>query len=359
MQTLSAPPAADGVPHFAAFELASEGSSGVAEAIKELPGLMLAHVLRNPGERDRLITYWASLSTYALNRASVQKLAGSAAQATEGLVDVVVVPSVKWWKRVKLSTWILSAAALLGAVEAIADYFDHLFEPPQLMIKPDKSRFEALEGTQWQAHVAVINQLLKTEHRDVRLQATLAGADNKPVPVRILENELPTLAVGATRDIQIEGVAPPAGVYTLSLDVDAHAGWLRRGRSFPASALIVVFPKKPLSRVTLVESNATMARFNVDITMGNAAPKGLDCDLEIQGVPGLHYDHQISSYDLALSSDSMQSADSGADSDTVLHWSAGASTVHSAQVLFALSGLPGTDWKAVARATPVCRNRSE
>jgi hypothetical protein len=93
--------------------------------------------------------------------------------------------------------------------------------------------------------------------------------------------------------------------------------------------------------------------------MGNAAPQGLDCELEIQGVPGLQYDHQIFSLAVPILSDKFVAADDGAKSDSVLHWSTAPVTSHAARVDFVLSGAAGTNWAMVQNSKPTCLNRSE
>lgn len=352
-------PPRETVPYFASFELPRNVADPAADLLLDLPGLVLSHLLRTGDGTSKLFTYWSSADHFQCSRRELARRL-NATQPLRGRVTRIATPPLPWWRRIAPSTLILSAAALLGALDALVNHFELGFARPHLLVKPEHERHELIEGQALNISAKVLNQLPTVSHRDVRVLARLEDAHGKRQDVHIDEAEFPVLIGGGSKDIRIGGIVPAAGDYTLKFHARAAAGWFMPMRDFDATQSVKVWPRDPHGRLRRVESGSSWGRFAGDIDVGYAAAQGLRCELALRGAPGLRYGGRIN-MQVPVSHDSWTSAGEGRRAVAMLIWATGAVAGKQRVIVEVdLIGPVGTDWAALpARAALSCQPRKE
>ena len=365
LQSLANPPGAAAdvkpVPHFGPFELPMGTGELPKDALRDIPSLMLSHIVRRGDGASILFTYWSTSDHYESSKDALAQRIGSVPGAGAGHVTAMTVREVGWWRKVKPTTLLLSLAALFGAFEVITNEFDRGFAEPSLLVKPAKTRLEAIEGTEWMTSVQVVNQLLKVDHHGVRVKAALRSEGAASAPVNVVDIEVPSLAGGVTKDIAVETKLPlEPGPHVLDITASAKAGFFRERQVFSGKVDVFVWPQQPTGRLYLVNSSDGWGRYQAQIALGYAAPQGLDCDLEIKGFDGLRYKNQINS-SASIYRDQFVTAGSGKNANAVLRWSTGpVEGQRAVNVSLILVREAATDWASLLQvSTLTCRQRSE
>jgi hypothetical protein len=349
------------VPYFGVFDLPAGMEEVPKDALRDVPGLMLSHIVRRVDGVSSLFTYWSTFDHYESGKGTVAQRIGSAPGAGSGHVTTMTVPVVVWWRKIKPATLLLSMAALLGAFQVITNEFDRGFAEPSLLVKPAKTRLEAIEGSELTTSVEVINRHLKVNHHGVRLKAALRSEGGGSAPINVLDLEVPSIAGGGMKEIAIETKLPlQPGPHVLDITASAKAGLFRKSDDFLARINLYVWPQKPISRLRIVNSSAGWGKYHAIIALGYAAPHGLDCELEISSFEGLRYDNQIHSSAL-IYRDEFVSEGSGKDAIAVLRWSTGpVEGQRRLDVNLILLGESATDWAVLPQKSSVtCSQRLE
>jgi hypothetical protein len=349
------------VPYFGAFDLREGMEEVPKDALRDVPGLMLSHIVRRIDGVSSLFTYWSTFDHYESGKGIVAQRIGSAPAAGSGHVTTMKVPLVAWWRRIRPATLLLSMAALLGAFKVITNEFDRGFAEPSLLVKPAKTRLEAIEGSELTTSVQVVNQHLMVDHHGVRVKAAFQSQGGASAPVNVLDLEVPSIAGGVTKDIAIETKLPlKPGPHVLDITASAKAGLFRERQVFSGKVDLFIWPQKPTSRLQIVSSSAGWGRYQAIIALGYAAPQGLDCDLEIRSIEGLRYKNQINS-STSIYRDQFVSAGSGKNANALLRWSTGpVGGQRAINVSLILLGESATDWGNLLQvSTLTCSQRSE
>ena len=349
------------IPYFAAY-LPPEAMKALPKDVTiGLDGLVLAHLVRINDGSSRVFTYWGTKEHFdASGEILRDRLLQAQLLPERGPVSAVFTPPQPWWKKINPLTVILSIAAGVGALDAIKIHYDWLLAEPLLLVRPEKSKVEIIESSDLRMTVTLVNQLPRTEHSNIKVAAELIDKDKKSYPLRLVEHDIAALPGGSTKDLLIEGAAPSVGEYIFRVNATAKAGWWPSSKTFPADARFIVWPKIPHGSIRLVEIKPLWARFAGTIVVGLAAPQGLDCELQIQGTPGLKFENQFHS---TVRNDNLQWHTAGQLENTVsiLTWStATVGAMQSVTAEFILIGESVTDWKAVSEKIKLnCSARQE
>lgn len=358
-RSLKAPAAVQPIPYFAAYHLAA--ATLPPKALEALAGLLLGHIVRADDGSCRLFTYWSTAEHFHCGDAALRQRLAAAPLSGHGRIDSLCTPPVAWWRQLKPLTFVLSLFALFGAVKGLEGHFSWLFATPTLLLKPEKSKLEIIEGTDLSSTLTVVNQLISTDHRRVLVTAQFADRQGRSPDVQTDPREIPELAGGATREVVFTSAAPAAGQYTLTFNATAKAGWLRfASKQFTASTTVVVWPRLPKGSLHVMKYSGQWAIYSASIEVGPEAPLGLDCELQFKGIPGLQF-NTLSLPELQSPEPHWQTTGEQSNAVAVLAWSTGKlkpRTRLTAQLR--LDGEPGTDWTAVAASSQLtCRNRKE
>lgn len=326
--------------------------------LKAIDGLRAWHTVATPGGTSRLFTYWASKDHFTRDGHRLEKRLGARA-TTEGLLGQAGTTAISWWKRISLTTVVLSIAAFLGALEVISNRYDRLFAGPDLQVKT-APRLDAIEGAELASPLQVVNQV-STGHTNIVLAGELTSVGSQPQRVVLSANRIPELAGSSSKDIVAIVAAPKPGKYKLRVVADASAGLMRSRKRFESDMDVTVWPKLPIGLVELRQSPEPNAVLAGTVVLGPAAPNGLDCVLEVAKFPGLRF---AGLFDMPIghSNPSWHTAGEGVDSVAVLRWSI-APVLEGKQrltldVVLARDGQ--TDWPLVARDTRLqCVYRKE
>jgi hypothetical protein len=325
-----------------------------------LDGLLLSHLVRTDDGSSRVITYWATVEHFEAGRQTLTDRLPAIFPSQHGPVVSVAMPRKPWWKRINPLTVVLSIAALVGALDAIAIHYDWLLARPLLVVKPEKSKVDLIEASDLRLTVALVNQLPRTEHRNIKVAAVLVDAGKKEFPLKLVEHDIAALAAGTSKDLIIEGAAPPAGEYALHVNATADAGWLRSTRTFDGDARVVVWPKTPRGSIRVVEAKPGWARLLGTVSVGLAAEQGLDCEMQVQGVPNLRFENQFRT---SVGSRNLRWRQAGQSENaiSVLTWTTGAVTsMQTITTEVILNREQPTDWKALGETVKLnCSSRQE
>ena len=348
------------VPYFASIRTPDPADLVQPKLIENLEGMLLAHVVRIEDGSSQLFTYWESEEHFRSGRAVLFQRLVAPLVAVQGLVATPMTPAVKWWKSIKLSTLILSAAGILGALEVLGNRYERLFAEPYVLVKPERSKFEVIEGEDFRTTVGLANQLPVAEHRGINVAAYLQDRQGQRYPLKLTESEIPVLSGGVTRDLVIEGKLPSAGEYIFKVDVDAASGLLRWPKAFNASSRIVIWPNTPRGLLRLINASGSQARFAGAIAVGPAAPHGVECALQIRGIPNLQYNDQHSAT-VEIHVGKLKTAGEKEDLVSQLSWSTGpVEAKKTVTVNLILLGDAATDWVAlIKKSTLDCEFRKE
>lgn len=326
--------------------------------LKAIDGLKAWHTVATPGGTNHLFTYWASKDHFTRDGHRLEKRLGTPA-TTQGLLGQAGTTAIPWWKRISLTTVVLSIAAVLGALEVISNRYDRLFAQPDLQVKT-APRFDAIEGAELASTLQVVNQV-STGHTNIVLAGELTSAGGQPQRVVLSANRIPELAGSTSKDIVAIVASPKAGQYKLRVVADASAGLMRSRKRFESDANVTVWPKLPMGAVELRQNHETNAVLAGTVVLGPAAPNGLDCALEVAKVSGLRF---AGLFDMPVghSNPSWHTAGEGVDSVAVLRWSI-APVLEGKQKLtldVVLTRDGQTDWRLVASDTRLlCLYRKE
>lgn len=365
MDQLTGSAAAGAVAYLAIFELRTALVEADSRMLRDSEGLLLSHVVALGAGSSQLVTYWASIDHYLSSQERIEAMLEDP-PCVQGRVSQIASPPKPWWRAVKPTTLVLSAAALLGALEVLTNRYDRLFAEPQLTLKPD-ARFELTEGDEIRRTVTLRNQLPATGHNDVKLRASWEAQDavgqSSQGELQLSEAFIPLLPGGDARELVIEGAAPGPGIYKMKVSASAEAGWLRGARSFVAPDVSFrVWARDLRGQVVYLNSNSVQALYALRVQIGEPAPKGLDCNLEIRGIPNLRYDARFySPVGIYRDGNGLLTAGQEKGVVSILTWSTGpVESRREIQMELTLAGTSDTNWRDLAKdALLTCEARTE
>ena len=330
--------------------------------MKKHPGLAFYYVVRNGGPQQRVATIWRSRDFYLRDGEQLRTELLAPPVLTHGYVARFDMPDKPIWRRVPWYTILISVVAVFGALQALGNYFDWLFDAPSLTMKWDRSRVHVTEASDFMETMALVNDL-PIAHRSVELIGTLTAAGSAPSPgARLVVSPASIANVGgsARHEITISGVAPRHGMYEMLIEVSGRAGVFGGTRNFRFARPVTVWPKNPVGRLRVERVQEEMALIRGELSVGPAAPNGLDCELEFQRTSSLRYDG-VFEFPGVHKSARWRTNDSPANEVAVLQWAVlpvGERALIPFQVAISRAGT--TDWSQVAERGAVrCYYRQE
>lgn len=292
----------------------------------ELDGLLTCHVVRSR-RGARLVSYWRSQGLAEANWRRFQQQAGITARALAGAVTDVRAARPSFWRRLKFGTWILSLAALFGALSALRDYLGAIIESPAPGLTNVASAPLHVEaGHDFETSVRVLSR-----HRSARMSVDTATVWLQPddahglrTPLRVSLNGVPALAPGQAETITVSGTAPPADrtpgpdIYDVRGTFDVTAG-LRGPVSVPLpTRRLVVWPSLSSTPPAALGACTAECVFSGKIHTGRPYPSGLMAELVL-----LDGQTRLSQVELVGASFSAEPADSGTELSKI-RWRIGA-----------------------------------
>jgi hypothetical protein len=282
----SSPPS---IPYFAEYSLSDTSDLPSSVDIKHYPGL-LSYVLIRPKQGTlRVVTYWSTRDHFLRDGERFGKEIYATATSVEGFISGFTINPESFWKRMPWYTFVLGIAAFFGALQAIGNHYDWIFSAPSLALKSEKARIQIVEGTEFHEVASLISHA-PVAQREIVLSALLISKIVPEVPLRVEPDQMTHIPAGESQEITINGKAPAAGDYEFAVSAKARAGLLRFAKTFEFRRPVTVWPKLPTGKLSVRSVQGEMGLLSGSIAVGPVAPNGLDCELEIKGIPGLKYD---------------------------------------------------------------------
>jgi len=333
-------------------------------------GLLGWHLLYLHNE-THLVTYWKSKESFDGAGEILPSTSYSASH--EGLTGEVHIPQ-SWFRRVvgPLPAWqnaVILVAGVLAAFTTIREFKDYLLATPEISVQYEKPSFDFVEGKAMNLKLSIENQI-STKNTDLEIRAMLypGPASNKPSQdhagnaLTVSESPIPELDPREKKDLVLTARAPAAGTYHAALSVRAKAGFLRWPETRAATAVQVnVWPRSPTGAIDALGpygKNNEFIEILGSVRVGAANPAGIDCQLEVAGIPGL----SLLNYDLPdhLNDQWTPSTTQGSEVD-VLSWTLPPATaMRKLTVRLYLKPSEKPDWAALKKATQLnCADRTE
>jgi hypothetical protein len=271
------------VPYVACYR--SPLSLAPDQLVGTVDGLQAIQDVHLGGGETAFVTFWASSTHHERASERMTKELGATATLLAGPAGALELPSKPWYQRIKLTTAVLSVAALFGALEVISNRYERIFAAPELALRSDKQVFTVVESEDIATSFTVESLLPVAEHRDIAVSASLVDAKGNSTDLKVLDPQMSSLTATKSRVFNVVAKAPSTGAYKMHFDVKAKAGWLRGERVFSTEASLTSWPQKPKGHIALKTPRPTNADFIVFADVGSAAPHGVACDLTLSG-PG-------------------------------------------------------------------------
>lgn len=276
------------VPYLAVYVIRNEDFRRALDSLSSLAGPLLTQVVTEPDGRKLLVINWSSQERFACESPQVASALATDAMPLQGWVNDFRHSKDPWWRRIKPTTWLLSAAALAGAFEVVNNRFDRLFATPSLSVKMDRMAIDVVHRDALEVPITVVNRLPDTPHSKLSIHTVLKAPDGKEFRLDADEPNIPVLSGGDTWTVSMHGIAPTPGRYTVSTTVNSKAGALKASQDTRARpSTVIVWPSEPTGTLQFLRETTDGARFEGQITVGKSAPRGLNCELLIAGIPGL------------------------------------------------------------------------
>lgn len=307
-----------------------------------------------------LYVFWRSSEHFKLGSPAAQAAAGASSTSGDGMLGEVGMAQAPWWRQVKPATWLLSTAALLGALEVISNRYDRLFATPALSFRSDKPSLHFVEGEGIRTTLQLVNDT-PTPHEEVVLTSQVLSPAGKAPPLSVTPTEVALLAGLGQKDVVLSGDRLAVGKYKFRVEANAKAGLLRQSRTFAVDVPVEVWSKVPQGSLALRDAQQGSAIIDGVLRIGPPARLGLDCEVQVDGLAALDYQ---GSFDLGVvhSAPRWSIAGSGGNRIGLLSWSVGAvpDSFQTLRFVVVFTGPRGMDWKSVVPAAKIsCQYRRE
>jgi hypothetical protein len=347
-------------PYFAEYKL-GRGSKIPAEFLEKINGLNFWHTIAASASETILYTYWASSDHFRASEQSIKSELSCQANP-HGLISSANARNPPWWLKINPLTIIITIAALIGASKVIQDLHLQLTSPPELLIKSEPGRIDAIEGDPITAHIQVSNQI-NVEHNDIVLSSEINSDTTSTVSATSSPSRIPELNGHSTSQITIDIPPLKPGPSRLDISATASAGLIAAPQKFKHTISLEVWPKYPSGKIKLTNSTNGTARIAGTLNIGPAALNGLDCAIELRGVEGVSFDNY---FDFSVAHKNLLWRTAGTGSTTVatLKWSTppiqeGKKTLILNAFFSTKSNLNQDQAKAIDNASFNCQYRKE
>jgi hypothetical protein len=248
--------------------------------------LLLCESMRRE-ERTAILLYWVSEERANAQEPLVVKILGiNVAQPVGSVIEILTPKPPKWIENpVKWGKWIVSAAAIFGAMSVIRDNFTGLFAFPHVVLFASNSASQNYHlGDSLDIPIVVRNEA-RLGSADVQLKtATLRPLDSSAGsrPLRLDISEVPQLQAGQNVDVHISGLAPATGThqtgpekYALEIAGQAEAGWLWRWKAVTYTPYIVSSWPDRVWESRLIRMSPQAAQIQITLHSGKNYPSGI------------------------------------------------------------------------------------
>ena len=214
-------------------------------------GLALCHLVGGGAgaANGQLVIYWNSESHFNMNRTRLEGDVHLTPALVTGALAEFKLPKQRWWQRLSVKDWMLTAAAVLGALTVLRTNGAYLFEEPQVqMVFSDLTPLRVSGTDPVSASLDVQNDSMYTLAKvsEIRGVATLENSKDT-VPLKPDQGILPPLAVEGEKKFFVRCAAPqrhsdngPPEKYDMVVSGNASAGILRRPRAVASAAPLVM-----------------------------------------------------------------------------------------------------------------------
>lgn len=248
--------------------------------------LLLCESMRT-GEHTTVFLYWMSEERACAQEPLVKKILGITSTEAIGPIVEVLTPRMpkfiespsRWGK------WLLSAAALFGAISVIRDHFTELFYPPNVVIfasNPAVSNYrfgDPVDVPMTVRNVAPLGQA-NVHLRTVRLKPVAGSGNAQSLQSDI--TDLPQLQPGQNAEVHVSGPSPRENnngsepeQYALELDADAKEGvFLPKRRATYRPFVISFWPDQTWS-AEFDEMSPRVAQIKITLRSGINNANGL------------------------------------------------------------------------------------
>jgi hypothetical protein len=245
-------------------------------SVMSLDGLEAVQTVRSQDGQFIHVAFWASKEHHAIGSGQLLGDPGGK-QIFEGVAARLAIAKSPWFKKIRVSTWLLSFVAIIGALEALTNRYEKLFSAPNALVKLDQRRYDLVQGERLAAKVTVENLLGVADLRDVDVNANL-GPNAAQGGVTVLDPSRPTIQATKERSFQLDSAPLAAGNYTLSVVVNMLAGYVRWWPgSFTQHAEVRVYPLVARGVVNVQQETPTSAELVALVPTGIALKDSALC----------------------------------------------------------------------------------
>jgi len=319
-------------------------------------GLKAVQTVRVQDGKTLHIAFWKSREHHDLSSAELTD-STDARVVFEGVAAPLIVKKTPWFKQIRLSTWLLSVVAFLGALDALAHRYEQLFTSPNALVTFDQRKYEIGQDEKLAATVTVENLLGVADLRDVEVDISVDAPPSSKFMIGRPDQAKPSILATKTRAFPFEIERLPPGTYTIKAKVTANGGYLRWwSDSFEQATRVRVFPRHP--RGSLLATGTGLSTEAVALIPTAVALKA-SAVCEISFAPGPHFQFEPT----YTGDKAVWEAPTGDDGlmRAALRWKPGATPAKSdVKRTFRLAAAAPLDWsKIAAAATVACSQEQE
>jgi hypothetical protein len=259
-------------------------------------GLLLTESIRT-GSGITVLLYWTSEERMHALEPAVLKILGICNPSTLGHLVQIRMPAMPKWTE-NPGKWLLTAAALFGAMSVVRDNFTDLFAAPDVVIFTGNTAASNFHTGDPIDLPLVVRNEAQLGHADIHLKSAQLTPDNGGGAVKLGFDisELPGLQAGQQiPDVHIRGLAPgirtpQPQIFSLTVDADTKEGFFRRTRKAAIRTFTVkVWPDHGYG-IQVNKTSDSIARVHIDLWPGLASTSGLHGQFVFNSVVPLEND---------------------------------------------------------------------
>lgn len=275
----------EGVPYVTRFTSSTTPPSNLR--LKDFPGLLFLQYVESQDGISEVIVYWKSLDAMKSNESSFKRFLQVGEPQAQGYLRELKGHEKSWWQRIPVGRWLLYAASLFGALAVLQTHFAKLLEQPDITLEiPGPRVIDMLVADDISFDVGVTNRSREAHSVVTLLSPKLVGQGHNALwNHKFWFNPKPApIAPSSTSVVQFKGDALPKGIYVVTIAAEASTGYLRDGKMFDVKKQINVWGREPEAHFISVEvEDRRRALLKGQVAIGAAAPKGLTCQITVQG----------------------------------------------------------------------------
>jgi hypothetical protein len=250
--------------------------------------LLLTESIRR-GQNTTVLLYWRSAERCRANEPLVQKELGIHCPEVVGEVVQVCTPEEPKWiaNPKKWGAWLLSAAALFGALSVLRDNFTEWFGTPDVIgFVADSVPPNIHSGDPLDIAFRVRNQARDGKAQVTIHSVTLKSADGREhTDLQADVVQITQLQAGQNADVHLTGVSPSVASpkrYVIEIDAEAGAGRLMGNQKVQYRPFTMICWPDRAWDFQVFQTGPAVARVVVTLNAGVAVGTGLNGQLIVQ-----------------------------------------------------------------------------